>query len=122
VFLFFFLAEWTKESGLPLYLFIKLSGGIFFGVLWFLIPKVRRHLWDLFSGPTQHMGRVDRVWTTTKGVPAEAGGGRISIYHISVAGREFYVSRELHDWLSDGDEAVVTYWPRTQYVKRVDKV
>lgn len=39
----------------------------------------------------------------------------------SAADREFKVSRKIYDWLSSGDKVIVTYWPRTRILTRIDK-
>ncbi len=39
----------------------------------------------------------------------------------SPADREFKVSREIYDWLSPEDKVIVTYWPRTKILARIDK-
>lgn len=64
---------------------------------------------DLRFGQTETIGRV-----STKIV--EKG------FFIWVAEQEFNVSREIFNYVSEDDGVVVSHWPRSKVVSRVDKV
>tara|TARA_Y100000034_G_C6628101_1_gene274064 strand:+ start:145 stop:525 length:381 start_codon:yes stop_codon:yes gene_type:complete len=47
--------------------------------------------------------------------------GSETIRSISVNGRAFEVSEAIFEWVSEGDEVVVSFWPRSKKVTRVDE-
>ena len=42
--------------------------------------------------------------------------------YMRVGELPFKVSREISNWLSEGDDVIVSYWSRGKKVARVDKV
>jgi len=74
-------------------------------------------IWDLFSRKHRLSGPVARLWTESSG----SFRTRISItYKLTVSDESFTVSEKLHDWLAVGDEVVVSFWPHSRIVARVE--
>ena len=73
---------------------------------------------DQASGATELRGRVTgtRHW---EGELHEQGVDHF--YSMTVAGHEFHVSEDLYTWAQQGDEVVVTYYPRTKSVVEVTR-
>jgi len=90
--------------------------------LWGAVTELPRHWRDAFGGTTTLTGHVTRKWFTEKSGAAGYGQtARWKEFHIAVNDQSFGVSRRIHDWLSQGDEVVVHYWPRTEHVAKVEK-
>ena len=115
---------------------LGLLGGILslggLAILWFYATTA----WlDLSSKRIRVAGRIYKKWTVT--IPSFSSqvisssalsrpGYRtvpstISTYHIAILEQELEVSEKIYNWLSEGDSVVVSYWPRSRVVSRVDK-
>ena len=105
-------------------------GGL--ALLWFFAATA----WlDLLDNRIKLTGRIYKKWTVTtpsyssqiiaSSALARPGyrtaASTISIYHITVMDQELEVSERIHNWLSEGDNVTVSYWPRSKVVSRVDK-
>ena len=97
----------------------SLGSGVAVLGLWLLVFHAVPATLDLFGKPSQEIGRVNRVWSDTVTPPMSFSS---TYRYIDVVSHKFKVSQAIHNWLSEGDEVVVSYWPRSELVKRVDKV
>ncbi len=115
---------------------LGLIGGILalggLAILWFFAATA----WlDLLDRRIKLTGRIYKKWTVTtpsysSQVIASSALSRpgyrnapstISTYHIAILDQELEVSERVHNWLSEGDNVIVSYWPRSKVVSRVDK-
>ncbi len=125
----------------PLFLAISLGGGYVLWYWWLSVEKwfdylvwglmvlgigfcaifgtwsLARIMMDIRSGQTTLTGRVNRKWDTT----ASSQESRWKSFNIDVNGHVFDVSQRLFNWLSQDDELVVHYWPRTNKIAKVEK-
>ncbi|MCZ6891581.1 MAG: hypothetical protein O7F09_03600 [Chloroflexi bacterium] len=121
-------------AGSPVSILGLLGGLLTLGglaILWFFAATA----WlDLLSKRIEVAGRVYRKWTVTTpsyssqiiASSALRPGYRtvpstISTYHIAILDQELEVSERIYNWLSEGEDVVVSYWPRSKVVSRVDK-
>ena len=122
-------------AGSPVTILGLLGGLLSLGglaILWFFATTA----WlDLLSKRIAMAGRVYRKWTVTtpsyssqvisSSALARPGyrtvPSTISTYHIAILEQELEVSERIYNWLSEGDDVVVTCWPRSKVVSRVDK-
>ena len=77
---------------------------------------------DIREGCTKLVGSVSRKWEEEKIERTPYGGGVSTEYSIDIKGVSFQVSKKIYDWLMEGDEVCVSYWPHTKTVSRIDKV
>ncbi len=95
--------------------------------LWLLcgfgVWALRHRFWDTWRDAfarrtTTLKGNVGRKWVTER----TEQGATLKDYEIAVNHRSFEVSKKIYNWLSEGDEVVVHYWPRTETVSKVEKI
>lgn len=84
------------------------------------------YLRDIKDGNVELAGSVIRKWVKEEGWSNQGASGVNRYHQILVQGssseaRVFGISKGIHDWLYEGDEVVVTFWPRTETVVRIDK-
>ena len=73
---------------------------------------------DVFSASSQLVAAVTKVGT----YEASSTFGRSDTHCvITVAEQEFEVRKKIYAWLVEGEEVVVSYWPHTKTVSRMDK-
>lgn len=72
---------------------------------------------DVFNKPTKLTGQVSSTWSKTT-----SGLYTTTEHFITVRGESFPVFSKIHDWLSQGDEVVVHYWPRSKTVSKVERL
>ena len=121
-------------AGSPVSILGLLGGLLILGglaILWFFATTA----WlDLLTKRIEVAGRVYRKWTVTTpsyssqviASSALRPGYRtvpstISTYHIAILEQEFEVSERIYNWLAEGDGVLVSYWPRSKVVSRIDK-
>ena len=121
-------------AGSPVSILGLLGGLLILGglaILWFFVTTS----WlDLLNKRIAVAGRIYRKWTVTTpsyssqviASSALRPGYRtvpstISTYHIAIQEQEFEVSERIYNWLAEGDDVLVSYWPRSKVVSRVDK-
>ena len=121
-------------AGSPVSILGLLGGLLILGglaILWFFVTTS----WlDLLNKRIAVAGRIYRRWTVTTpsyssqviASSALRPGYRtvpstISTYHIAILEQEFEVSERIYNWLAECDDVLVSYWPRSKVVSRVDK-
>ena len=97
---------------------IPLAMVLYGGLTFLFFSMVRDCVKDIRVGQTKMVGRVRRKWVSH----GSDGGFSWSAHHIGVNGLSFKVSQGIHDWVSEGEEVCVNYWPNTKTVSRVDKI
>lgn len=88
------------------------------GLTFLFFSMVKDCVKDVRVGQTKMVGRVRRKWVSH----GSGGGSSWSAHHIGVNGLSFKVSQGIHEWVSEGEEVCVNYWPHTKTVSRVDKI
>ena len=114
------LITWTalsnKEWGfLAFAIFMWLGTGLLLYSFWDYIVDVWR---DAFGGKTAMGGRVSRKWV----IEHSSHGSTTKEYQIALNDHSFEVSKKIYNWLSEGNEVVVHYWPRSETVAKVEKL
>ena len=99
-------------------LIIVASGWVTFSLLLWAGDYVK----DIRVGCTKLVGSVSRKWDETQSYSSPEGGGVTTEYNIDIKGMAFQVSKKIYDWLLEGDEVCVSYWPHTKTVSRIDRV
>jgi len=112
---------WSKGgSGYLVAVILWLASGLLLFCSKEVVPAYVR---DVFGGRTTLTGSV-----AGKGVTEETGlvlyGVNIKrkVFRIRVHGFVFTVSRRLYDWLSEGDEVAIHYWPHSERVSKVERL
>ena len=83
------------------------------------------YLRDIKDGHVELNGSVIRKWVREEPYSSQYGGGVDRYHKIQVKGksgdvRDFDVPEKFYDRLREGDEVVVTYWPRTNTLAGID--
>ena len=98
---------------------IPLTILIYGGLSFLFFAMARGCVKDIRVGRTKVIGCVNRKWVSHG---TGLATGLVKDHNISVKGIRFEVSRRIYDWLLEGDEVCVTYWPHTLKVSRIDRV
>ncbi len=91
-------------------LWLLLLGPLSLVFLWRAAEMVR----DLIAGSVELVGTVTG---TSAAVVDEC-----AIYSLYVQGRAFSVTMDIYNWVSEGEEVAVKFWPRTKIVDTVRKL
>ena len=109
--------SWVKWL-LFIFLAIPVVGGLGGLILLTGILMLRDTIGDLRAGASKMAGTV----TSKQEVVENEGYETENTYHaIWVQGRAFRVSVNIYLWVKEGDQVVVSHWPRSETVIRVDK-
>ena len=68
---------------------------------------------DLIAGSVELVGTVTEMSVT---------GDEDTYFWLHVQGRAFRVTMDIYNWVSEGEEVAVKFWPRTKIVDTVRKL